>query len=68
MTETLAPGPRGYDRRLRSASASAGWGRRLRMPMSGARHLRTRQRLPRLPRRASAFYYRLSAPEDGATR
>jgi hypothetical protein len=42
MTETLAHGSRGYDRRLRSASASAGWGSRLRIPTSGARHLRTR--------------------------
>ena len=42
MTETLAHGSRGYDRRLRSGSASAGWCRRLRIPTSGLRHLRTR--------------------------
>jgi hypothetical protein len=59
MTEALAHGSRGYDRRLRSASASAGWGRRLPIPTSGTRHLRTRERPPRLPWWASAFYYRL---------
>ena len=42
MTETLAHGSRGYDSRLRSFLASADWGRRLPIPTSGTRHLRTR--------------------------